>query len=223
VLVFWFWLGRALSYAEGMHGFLPFLLFVVTAGLMAAWAMRTYKRTLEEFRRWAAVQGLTVAEGAWWASVPEATGMRAGRRLRVATFTTGSGKSKQTWLAAAVAVGAGGRLELEFKRQDFGTKVAEWFGAKEITVGEAGFDARWFVRTNQPDFVQAALLPEMRVRMDEVAALGGRELKIEIKDGWARYVERGGVSAQACERIERALPLLDELAVLAEVSAGERG
>jgi hypothetical protein len=206
-----------------MHGFLPLLLFVVMAGLMVAWAMRTYKRTLEEFRRWAAAQGLSVGEGAWWASLPEATGTRAGRRLRVATFSTGSGKSKQTWLAAAVAVGAGGRLELEFKRQGFGTKVAEWFGAKEVTLGEAGFDARWFVRTNQPDFVKAALLPEMRLRIDAVAALGGRELRIEIKDGWVRYVEHGGVNAQACGRIERALPLLDELAVLAEVSAGQRG
>jgi len=186
---------------------------------LVGFGFRSHKRIQAEFAAWAAAQGLVVREGSWWRTPLEAEGKRAGRRVRVHTFTTGSGKSRTTWLSATVAVGASGRLELSFVRQGFGTKVASWFGAKEVSVGDARFDQRWFIRSNRPDFVVAALLPEMRARIEEVAALGGNALKLEVKDGWAHYVEKGGVSAKACRRLEQAIPLLEELAVLAEVEA----
>lgn len=204
-----------------MQGIIPVLFFVLITAGMLAWGITTHKRMMEQFRAWAAALGLEVKSGKGWTASPEAEGMRGGRILRVNTFTTGSGKSRQVWLAAGMATGVRGGLELEFKRQGFATTVAEWFGAKEVKVGEPGFDGRWFVRTNRPEFVRAALLPEMRTRIDEAGTLGGRAIKIEVKDGWARYVEQGGVNPKACARVERLLPLLEELAVLADVAAQE--
>lgn len=195
--------------------------FVLFFGIMVAafwFGLRAHKRLVAEFAAWAQAQGLTVREGPWWSTPLEAEGTRAGRRLNVSTFTTGSGKSRTTWLAVFVS-GAPGRLELSLVRQGFGTKIAEWFGTKEVEVGDAAFDGRWFVRTNRPEFVQAALLPEIRTRIDEVAALGGRSLKIEVKGGQAKYVEQGGISSKSMQRVERVFPLLEELVALAEVEA----
>jgi len=199
----------------------PALIFVLFLGIMAAvfwFGLRAHKRLVAEFAAWAAAQGLAVREGPWWSTPLEAVGTRAGRRVEVSTFTTGSGKSRTTWLAVIVK-GVPGRLELSLVRQGFGTKVSEWFGTKEIEVGDAAFDARWFVRTNRPEFVAAALLPEIRTRIDEVAALGGRSLKIEVQAGQAKYVEQGGVTTKSMQRAERVFPLLEELVALAEVEA----
>jgi hypothetical protein len=54
---------------------------------------------------------------------------------------------------------------------------------------------------------------------DEVAALGGRSLKIEVQAGQAKYVEQGGVTTKSMQRAERVFPLLEELVALAEVEA----
>ncbi len=199
----------------------PALIFLLFFGIMAAafwFGLRAHKRLVAEFATWAAGQGLTVREGPWWSTPLEAAGTRAGRRVEVSTFTTGSGKSRTTWLAVVVK-GVPGRLELSLVRQGFGTKISEWFGTKEIEVGDSAFDARWFVRSNRAEFVAAALLPEIRTRIDEVANLGGRSLKIEVKDGRAKYVEQGGISTKSMQRAERVFPLLEELVALAEVEA----
>jgi hypothetical protein len=199
----------------------PALIFLLFFGVVAAvfwFGLQAHKRLVAEFAVWASSQGLAVREGPWWSTPLEATGMRSGRRVEVSTFTTGSGKSRKTWLAVVVK-GVPGRLELSLVRQGFGTKISEWFGTKEIQVGDAAFDARWFVRSNRSEFVAAALLPEIRTRIDEVAGLGGRSLKIELKDGRANYVEQGGISSKSMQRVERVFPLLEELVALAEVEA----
>ena len=199
------------------------LIFLVFFGIMAAFfwfGLRSHKRLIAEFAVWAAAQGLTVREGPWWSTPLEAAGVRSGRRVEVSTFTTGSGKSRTTWLAVVVK-GVPGRLELSLVRQGFGTKISEWFGTKEIEVGDAAFDARWFVRSNRAEFVAAALLPEIRARIDAVAGLGGRSFKIEVQAGQVKYVEQGGVTSASMRRTEQVFPLLEELAALAEVeSAG---
>jgi hypothetical protein len=195
-----------------------FLLFVGVVVGFVWFAIRSVKKLRAEFASWALAQGLTPKEGSWWKTWPSAEGVRFGRNVRVQTFTTGSGKSRITWVEVAVS-GVAGRLELELVRQGFGTKIAEWFGAREVTVGDAAFDARWFVRTNREEFVRAALLPEMRARIDAVAGLGGRSLKIEAKGGVVRYVEQGGITTASMRRAEQVFPLLDELVALAEVEA----
>ena len=195
-----------------------FLLFIGVAVTFGWLALRSHKKLVAEFAAWAAGHGLAVREGTWWSTPLAAEGVRAGRRVRVHTFTTGSGKSRTTWLEVAV-LGVPGRLELSLVRQGFGTKIAEWFGTKEITVGDPAFDARWFVKTNREEFVAAALLPETRARIDAVAGLGGRSLRIEVQAGMVKYVEQGSITQAAMRRAEQVFPMLEELAALAEVEA----
>ena len=61
------------------------------------------------------------------------------------------------WLVVLQGRKARANLQALAQRQGFTTRIMEFFGTKEITVGDAAFDAAWFVQTNQPEFLAAAL------------------------------------------------------------------
>lgn len=187
--------------------------------LMVALGLRHAARMRKEFARWVDELGWTASSVASWRTPPEASGMYAGRRGRMFSYATGAGKSRTTWAAVELLVGPSSGLELELTRQHLGSKVAEWLGAREIKVGDAAFDERWFIKTNRVDYMTAALLPEFRLRIDELAARGGRSMKLEIKAGRAIYSEQGFFSAPVRSRMVAALPVLADLATLAEVEA----
>lgn len=178
-----------------------------THALMGDFARRAGLRTVEK-----------TALGFTW--VESLEGEQAGRAVRYWTYATGSGKSRTTWVAASVRPRAEGGLQFDLTRQNFGSKIREMFGAKEIRVGDPAFDAAWFVRTNQPDFLAAALVPAIRARlMAEPAGRWGARYKLE--HGLVQYVEQGHLSsAEVLARLERQLPLLHELADVAEAFAG---
>ncbi len=103
-----------------------------------------------------------------------------------------------------------------------GSKLMEMFGVKEIQVGDPALDAAWFVRTNQPDFLAAALVPSIRARLLAEPAIG-RSARYKLEQGPVHYAEQGSLATPAVlERLERQLPLLQELADVAEVFAGTK-
>jgi hypothetical protein len=190
--------------------------------LLIVWGARNQARkTRAELTAFALQAGLRMEERTILgvALVESLAGESQGRPLRYWTYSTGSGKSRTTWVAVGVGVPAGIALEFELTRQNFGTKVMELFGAREIQVGDPVFDAAWFVQTNQPEFFTAALVPAIRARlMAEAESHPGAGYKLE--PGMVRYAERGALSAATLERLAAKLPLLQELADVAEVSAG---
>lgn len=153
---------------------------------------------------------------------PRASGTIDGRRARLYTFTTGSGKSRREWCAIGIKPREVGGLTFSFSRQGLDTKLAELFGAREITVGDPAFDQTWFIRTNQPEFFRAALLPELRARL--TAALGdsrpprGSTLKLESDE--IVYAEQGTFNDEdRCARFQRLAGVLSDFAAVAEVHA----
>ncbi|MDB6094915.1 MAG: hypothetical protein JWM32_2477 [Verrucomicrobia bacterium] len=154
---------------------------------------------------------------------------RASGRIRekfveVYPFSTGSGKSRVQWSAIAATPKSTGGLTFHLRLQGFGTKVMEVFGSREIEIGDAEFDRRWFIQTNQPDFLRAALVPELR---DKVTALardaGARGLELQLDSGVVRYAEHGSFSdPRRAVRIERAADVVCDLADLAEVFASQK-
>jgi len=128
------------------------------------------------------------------------------------------------WLVVLQGRKARANLQALAQRQGFTTRIMEFFGTKEITVGDAAFDAAWFVQTNQPEFLAAALVPEIRAR--GMAALAARAKgSFSLKDGAVRYAEQGTLaSAVQLARLEQQVPLLHYLADLTDVAAAaERG
>jgi len=219
--------GPAGCLAAGMLAALPLGLLILPAIIggvvLLLWAARGHARKtramMVDFARRAGLRAVEkTALGFTWVESME--GMQAGRSVRYWTYSTGSGKSRVTWVAVGVQPRAAAGLQLELTRQNFGSKIMEMFGVKEVQVGDAAFDAAWFVRTNQPDFLAAALVPSIRARlMAEPAA--GRSARYKLEQGPVFYAEQGAFASTAVlERLERQLPLLHELADVAEVFAG---
>lgn len=147
-----------------------------------------------------------------------------GRRVRFWSYTTGSGKSQTTWAAVGVIPRQDGGLEFKLSRQGLATKVMELFGSKEVTVGDRAFDEAWFVQTNRPDYLAAALVPEIREKlMAAHRAGGGGSFRLD-GGGEVVYVEQGSLSsAKVIARLEGVLPVLQDLADVAEVAEARAG
>lgn len=190
------------------------------------WAAKTaQKQTLANVAALAARQGLQLLQEkkAFGVIEPRAEGSQGGRRVRFWAFATGSGKSRQMWIAAGVEPRRSGGFTFRLEAQGFSTKVAEFFGAKEITVGDAPFDAAWFVRSNAPELLAAALVPEIRAKLMAMHAAGVRQ-PVKLEQGWVTYAETGlFTDVKKIARLEAMLPVLHDLADVAEVCAGGDG
>lgn len=208
-----------------MMASLPPGLFVLPAMivsvLVAIWLLRNYARkTRAQMQEFARSRNLRPQEQTvlGFTSINAFDGEQSGRAIRYWTFTTGAGKSRTTWIAVGVKPRAATGLQFELTRQNFGAKIMAMFGVKEIQVGDAAFDAAWFVRTNHPEFLAAALVPSIRARLmaDPKGRWGAR---YKFDGAIVQYVEQGYFSVSALDRLEAQLPVLHELADVAEVSA----
>jgi hypothetical protein len=205
-----------------MDHLIVFALFLVFFGLLVVWGKAQQRRIASRVAALALRHGFTVVadERKWLGANPRAEGERRGRRLKFWSYTTGAGKSRRQWVATGVAPRTLGNLTFELQPQGLGTRLAELFGAKEITVGDAAFDAAWFIRTNTPDTFGALLLPEIRTRLLALRTAGGKG-NVELADGWIRYTEEGHFGQdKVVARLEQILPALEDLADAVEVSSG---
>lgn len=200
------------------------LLGIVIVGLIvgaSVWiTLAQQRKAAANLRAGAEKLGLkfTPAAGTGREGGPRAEGLLRGREVRFWSHETGSGKHRKRWVALALSNATQGRLLLRLQPQGLGTKVAELFGAREIESGDSRFDATWFVRTSEPTACRAALTPELRAKLNAARDAGARGT-FSVEKGLAGYVEEGGFHrAGTFERLEGLVPLLEELAVAAEVS-----
>lgn len=202
--------------------YLPVLaLFLACFVAFGVWGRVHQRRIVGRMTALAGRQGLAVvADGrAWLGGHPRAEGQRRGRPVRFWSYVTGSGKSRRQWVAVGAAPRPPARLTFELQPQGLGTRIAEFFGAREITVGDAAFDTAWFVRTNAPESFGLLLLPEIRSRLVALRAAGGRGT-VKLEDGWIRYSEEGHFGQdKVVARLEQVLPALEDLADAVEVAA----
>lgn len=158
-------------------------------------------------------------------SLPEVVGSRHGREVRIFQFQKGSGKNSQTWSALEVGRVAGTNLKVTLSAQGVMTKIRSVFGAKEIQVEEKAFNDRWFIETNDPGFLQAALYGKVSEAIDaSQPKVGSPEGKFELKEGEVRYSELGTLGdAGRRARIKAAMAAAHELLDVAEVHAANGG
>lgn len=155
----------------------------------------------------------------WFYPPPRATGTIRGKSAEFFTYSTGTEKSRTRWAAIAIKPRAAGQLAFQLSRQRMTTRMTELFGAKDIQVGDAAFDQRWFVQTNQPEFFRAALLPELRVKLDALAIQGFKG-DLLLKEGVVQYREHGGFYDDAqCARMATVVEVACDFADIAEVWA----
>lgn len=198
------------------------VLGIVILVALVAWAAIVSQR--EMIARLAALarrQGLTL-HGAEGSGETYVEGVRHGRRVRIWTFTTGAGKSRQTWLAAGVEPRALGEFTFDLRPQGLLSKFSTMFGAKEAVTGDRSFDERWFLQTNAPEALAPALIGEIRGKLDAAYDAGARG-HFRTEKGLVCYAELGSFhSEKPLLRLESLLPLLNDLADVAEVCAETR-
>ena len=208
---------------------IPVLFAVLGLAFMGliGWAgARGSRQTRDQAQRLADALGLTLNPaqpvlGLFWPN-PHGSGTIRDTPVEFFNYTTGSGKSSTTWSALAARPRADGGLTFRLRKQGLGTKVMELFGAKEITVDDATFDAAWFVQTNQPDYFRAALVGEIRDQL-MAARRAGAKGSFQLEGGVVKYAEQGTFGDdRRRQRYELIAPLLCDLADVAEVFAQER-
>lgn len=197
------------------------LLAIAVVGVIVWIAVRQHRQVVANLTALAERQGLRLhGDTGSFASSPEVAGERHGRRVRLWTYATGSGKSRRNWAAAGVEPRRSWPLVFELQPQGIFSKLSEIFGGKEIQVGDRVFDEQWFVRASLPEEFRAALLPEIREKFIAAHAAGVRGV-FKLEEGWVCYVESGSFHSEATlKRLEQLLPLLHDLADIAEVCAG---
>jgi len=157
-----------------------------------------------------------------FAPKPTVAGMIGGRRARLHEFTRGSGKSRTSWVAASVEILGPSALKLTMRSQGpaIFERIAGAFGYKDIVIGDPSFDSMFAVNGSDEVFLKAALIPEVRSRLVAFwpKASGGR---ITVGEGGeAVYEQQGSLTNARCrENLERAFPVLGDMAALAEVHA----
>ncbi len=202
---------------------IPLLMVPLVVGFVIWAAVAQKRRTTANLQKLAAQLGLEYVAAVGWMGQARVNGTLLGRKIDFFSYVTGSGKSSTTWAAVMAQAATAGTLTFTLQKQGFGTKIAELFGAHEITVGDGEFDAAWFVQTNQPEFLRAALIPELRAKL-MAARRAGTTGKFELKGSEIKYAEVGTFAD--AKRIGRFAALADvmcDLAAVSEVAAEGQG
>jgi hypothetical protein len=209
---------------EKLVPFVMLFLFVGVFALVIGLARRQQRRGRANLAKLAQELGLPapiVPQGFWAAlKAIELGGNHRGRLLRIYNYTTGSGKNRTTWCALALSVSNPSKLTLGVSRENVFTRVGRVFGVDDVATGDKAFDEQFYVKSNDPAYVRAALLPEIRERIAAVAKDGARGT-ISVDGNEIKYSEVGTfASDKVCGRF----PSLVEVAVLlAEVVEAKHG
>lgn len=201
---------------------LPFLIVPVIIGLVIWTAVVQRRRTAANLQKLAGQLGLEFFPARRWLERPRVAGTRRGKFTQIFTYTTGSGKTAKTWSAARVQMAVPGPLHLTLKKRGFATKLSTLFGTRAVTLEDSAFDQAWFMQTNQPEFLRAALLPELREKLIAMRRAGASGT-FELKGGEVKYVELGiFADAKRTARFVTVVDLLCDLADVAEVAAEQK-
>jgi hypothetical protein len=154
--------------------------------------------------------------------IPAVEGRHRDRLVRFFTYTTGSGKSRRTWSAVSAALTAPRTFTLELCPENFLTRfvLVTTLGMQDIQLGDPEFDRAFIVKSNDPSYAAAALMPEIRAQL---LARDRRAVswQLTIKGGEVRYAENGSFDSQKqVDRFAEMLEIVGELAEVAEVYPG---
>ena len=150
--------------------------------------------------------------------VPTVSGEYGHRELCFYTFTTGSGKSRQTWQAARLACTNPHGLILQLGAANILTAIGVMLGMQDVEVGDPEFDRRFVVKTSDAGYVRAALLPEIRSELLRLWTPKAFGANIKLESGGILYAELGSFSdPEVTKRMRAMLDPLLALAAVAEV------
>ena len=201
--------------------FLPFVflaVFLVIGSLAVVAGLKQQRQAREQLAGLARRFGLELLRQPaklGFEPPPTVVGRYRNRPVRFFNYTTGSGKSRTTWSAVAATAAGAGSFTLELFPENFLTRVGAALGLQDIRVGDPAFDQAFMVKSSDPAYAAAALLPEIRARLLAERQRGARG-HLTIKGGEVRYAEIGAFDNAA--RVNRLTDMLEAACDLAEVA-----
>ena len=148
--------------------FLFFFLFVTAAVLIGVFAIpllaKQLRKSGEAWSTAARRLGLRYDPGGFLRS-RRIDGPKLGFDVLVDTFSRSSGNSSTTYTRFRVTYPRSLRLGLRLTREGFFSSVSKVFGAQDIEVGDAAFDAGILVKGTSPRRMREFLTPARRVRI----------------------------------------------------------
>jgi hypothetical protein len=188
-------------------------IFVIVLGLMAivvVFSIFNSRARQAGWREAASQAGLAYEPGSFWGKSPFISGVFHGRSLALDTFSTNTGKNRTTYTRLVVALENPAAISLSLSGEGLGSKMGKLVGMKEIQLGDAEFDSRFFVR-GEPEMAVQRLLANSSLRQK---LLDARSVNIEVHDRTIRYQKRGFESNP--ETLLSLFDLLSELSVNVE-------
>lgn len=206
---------------EAFLPFFPFLAFALVAVLAVPLALYKGGKAKANLMTIGDKLGLRLDVTGRYFKKYRLVGELRGKTVEFFSYTTGSGKSQQRWAAIAVGVKAANGLTFSLKRRmaifEF---IARRFRKNAVETGDTTFDKDWVLSTNQPDFMRAALLAEMREKILRLSGGGLSSANYKYELQTVQYAEQGSFgSAKLCGRLEEIAGLLCDLADGVEVYA----
>ena len=140
------------------------------------------------------------------------------RQLKVFHFSRGHGRNRTQYAAIHVPVANPHGLTLHITAEGYLSKIGRALGMQDIHVGDPAFDKGFIIKSKQPDFARAILLPEVRTQLlkawDEHAAKGW----IKLDGGTLLYEEIGTLrNAVGRRRFAVLAPLCCQMAEIIEI------
>jgi len=196
--------------------------FVLMLGVAVLLGRRQAKRARENLAALARDLGLQLDEKppvlGVFAQTPTLSGDHGGRALRFFTYSTGSGKNRQTWQACGVRCENPQGLTFQLGTQNALSRLGILLGMQDVQVGDAAFDARFVVKTSDADFLRAALLPEVRAALLRCWASRATGAHVKLAGNEVVYAENGSFADTAVvARMKAVVEPLLALAALPEV------
>jgi hypothetical protein len=205
---------------ENLVVLIPFVVVFGIFALVTRVAIKQQQRVRDNLTALAQRYGLQVPEtpkGFLARMKPFAvSGTHRGRALRIYSYTTGSGKNATHWCALGLGVRNPGGFTLQIARENVFTKVGRAFGIEDANTGDKSFDDQFHLKSNDPAFVRAALIPEVRAQIAGAWKDGARG-SFTVDKSEIKYAETGSfATAKICERFPALVELSYTLADVVE-------
>jgi len=198
------------------------LLAVIAAALV--YNRRAAGRLEAQYRALARQLALTVETpqarlGGLYPGTPTASGTYRGRE--VAVYTVGHGMDNTRKTDTAIRVGTRGpeNLQVTLSARGLSGKLGQFKRGKDAPTGDAEFDRKFLLRSNNPGAARALFGPGLRPRLASLWESGSGF--ITLREGVLRYTEFGLLLEDARrERFVRMADLLCDLGDEVEVFNG---
>lgn len=150
-------------------------------------------------------------------------GKRGGRTVDVYATIRDQGRHIEKQSVVAMTVRNPRQLTLSIGRGRLSGLGAVFAGDRAVVSGDAEFDRSVQLRSNDPGYIAAALLPEVRQRI-VLAWQQGTHGELAVRIGEIRYEEIGALEdARALPRVRALVDLMCDLAEIVEAYSEQRG